>query len=222
MNARSTDVYVFDLYGTLVDYASLADRFADVASDPQTFVAAWRQKQLGYAFAATLMDRYVDFDTITAAAFHYAAALHGVPHDDRAERAAVRAWSELPAFADALPALRAARERGFATAVLSNGTPQALAATVSACAFEDHLDAVLSVDRVRRYKPHPEVYRSIVAHFGVAPERVTFVSSNGWDATGASEYGFRTTWCNRGRLPAETFGAAPFHTIATLGALFDD
>jgi 2-haloacid dehalogenase len=221
VNARATDIYVFDLYGTLVDYASLADRFAGVAPDPHAFVAAWRQKQLNYAFAATLMDRYLDFDAITAAAFRYAAALHGVPNDDPAERDAVRAWSELPAFADALPALRAARERGFATAVLSNGTPQALAATVRACGFADDLDAVLSVDRVRRYKPHPDVYRLVVAHFGTAPERVTFVSSNGWDATGASEFGFRTTWCNRGRLPAETFGAAPFHTIASLDALFE-
>jgi 2-haloacid dehalogenase len=222
VNPRATDIYVFDLFGTLVNYASLADRFADATADPQAFVAAWRQKQLNYAFAATLMDRYVDFDTVTAAAFRYAAALHGVPHDEPAERDAVSAWSELPAFADALPALRRARERGFATAVLSNGTPRALAATVRACGFAENLDAVLSVDRVRRYKPHPDVYRSVVAHFDVAPERITFVSSNGWDATGASEFGFRTTWCNRGGLPAETFGAAPFHTIATLDALFDD
>ena len=199
----------------------MSDRFATVASDPQAFVAAWRQKQLAYAFAATLMDRYADFDVVTGAAFRYAAASFDVPHDDLAVRDAVAAWSALPAFPDAACTLRTARERGFLTAVLSNGTPRALAATVQACGFAELLDAVVSVDDVRRFKPHPDVYRSVVERFGRSAERVAFVSSNGWDATGAAEFGFRTFWCNRGALPAETFGAAPYRTIPSLAALFD-
>jgi 2-haloacid dehalogenase len=216
-----SDVYVFDLFGTLVDYSSLASRYASVALDPAAFVRDWRQKQLAYSFAATLMDRYADFDVVTAAAFRYAAALHGIPNDDAAVAAAAAAWSSLPAFADAPAALAAARSRGFRTAVLSNGTPTQIAATIEACGFADSLDAVLSVDAAERFKPHPDVYRLVLDRFGVTPDRVTFVSSNGWDATGAAEFGFRVVWCNRGGLPPETFGAPPVRTIASLAALFD-
>jgi 2-haloacid dehalogenase len=214
-------VYVFDLYGTLVDFSSLANAFAAVALDANAFVRDWRQKQLSYAFAATMMDRYVDFDTLTAAAFKYAARLHGIPHDERTTREAMEAWSHLPAFDDAVPALRAARERGFQTAVLSNGTPPALASTIESCGFAPLLDAVISVDAARAFKPHPSVYRLVLERFEVAADRIAFVSSNGWDATGAGEFGFRVTWCNRGGVPAETFGAPPARTIPSLAALFD-
>jgi 2-haloacid dehalogenase len=215
-----SDIYVFDLFGTLVDYGSLANRFAPVTLDPQAFVRDWRQKQLSYSIAATLMDRYADFDALTAAAYRYAAALHGVAHDERSTRDAVEAWSKLPAFDDAAATLRAARARGFRTAVLSNGTPAALAATIEACGFGASLDAVLSVDAVRRFKPHPAVYDLVLRQFGVTPGDVVFVSSNGWDATGAAEFGFRVAWCNRGGAPAETFGAAPERVIRALADLF--
>jgi 2-haloacid dehalogenase len=213
-------VCVFDLYGTLVDFSSLASAFS-ATPVPEAFVRDWRQKQLSYAFAATLMERYSDFDVLTAAAYRYAAQLHGMAHDEATTRAAMEAWSHLPAYPDALPALQAARERGLRTAILSNGTPQALAATVSALRFGEWLDAVLSVDAVRAFKPHPSVYDLVLKHFTTPPERVVFVSSNGWDATGAAEFGFQVVWCNRGGLPGETFGAPPARSVASLAALFD-
>ena len=43
---------VFDLYGTMLEIGSLRAAAARVSADPDAFVAAWRQKQLSYAFAA--------------------------------------------------------------------------------------------------------------------------------------------------------------------------
>lgn len=212
-------VYVFDLYGTLVDYASLRDRFIALTPDPDAFVLQWRQKQLAYTFAATLMNRYVDFDTLTTHAFDYVAAAHRLTVDVASRADAIRAWSHLPAFGDATPTLEALRARGAKTAVLSNGTPPALAETLDTAELSAHLDAVLSVDAVRKYKPHPDVYRLATQRFATSAERIAFVSSNGWDATGAAEFGFRVCWCNRSGAPAETFGAPPARTIAALGDL---
>jgi 2-haloacid dehalogenase len=45
------------------------------------------------------------------------------------------------------------------------------------------------------------------------------VTSNGWDATGASAFGMRVVWCNRVGAPAETFGPPPAWTIAGLAEL---
>jgi 2-haloacid dehalogenase len=210
---------VFDLYGTLVDYTSLAARFGGVVAAPEAFVAAWRTKQLAYAMAATLMDRYRDFDDLTGRAYAYAAASHGAPHDDAAIAQAVAAWSSLPAYGDVAAALTELKTRGIATAILSNGTPPALAATLAAAKLTDRFTHVLSVDTVRAFKPDPRVYALATHTFACEPGDIVFVSSNGWDAAGAGEFGFRVVWCNRGKLPAETFGAAPAHTIATLAEL---
>jgi 2-haloacid dehalogenase len=215
-------IYVFDLYGTLVDYGSLRSRFVGRVADPDAFVATWRQKQLQYALTATLMERYVDFDTLTDYAFAYAAALHAMEYDPAFRDGSREAWSSLPAFADVADALEAVRERGIRTAVLSNGTPRAIAATLASNKLTHLFDAAISVDSARNFKPRPAVYSLATERFGVPREQIAFVSSNGWDATGASEFGFQTIWCNRAGLPAETFGKPPARTISTLAALLDE
>lgn len=219
MSDEAVEAYVFDLYGTLVDYGSLGGHYRGGGAAGNAFVAAWRQKQLQYAMAATLMDRYADFDTLTGRAYAYVAAQFGEPADADACAAAVRAWAALPAFPDALETLRALRARGSRTAVLSNGTPAGIAATVAASGLAPELDALLSVDAVRGFKPRRDVYALATAHFATRAERLAFVSSNGWDAAGAAEFGFAVTWCNRAGLPHETFGAPPARTIATLAEL---
>ena len=115
-------VYVFDLYGTLLDYRSLRSRFEGLVADPDALVTTWREKQLQYALAASAMHRYHDFDTLTGAAFAYAADRHGLPATDAARDAAREAWTALPAFPDVPRALEALRARGHHTAILSNGT----------------------------------------------------------------------------------------------------
>lgn len=214
--------YVFDLYGTLVDYATLRDRFVEHVADPDAFVLHWRQKQLAYAFAATLMDRYIDFDTLTGFAFDYSGAAHGLVVDADMRADAIAAWSHLPAFGDVATTIDALRARGIVTAVLSNGTPQALSATLATAGLADRFAAVLSVDAVRKYKPHADAYRLATEHFSTSPDRIAFVSSNGWDATGAAEFGFRVRWCNRGGLATETLGRAPERVISSLHELLHD
>jgi len=214
-------IYVFDLFGTLVDYASLRSRFIGAVPDPDAFVSAWRTKQLQYALCATAMERYADFETLTGLAFDYAAAVHGLRCNASERDAARDAWLTLPAFPDALEALTALQARGVRTAVLSNGTPRAIEATVRGNGLASALDVLLSVDTVRAYKPRPPVYEIATKYFDVDARQIAFVSSNGWDATGAAEFGFRTIWCNRANLPAETFGKRPERTIATLAALTD-
>jgi 2-haloacid dehalogenase len=216
------EAYVFDLYGTLLDFGSLSEHFEGLVADPVAFVDAWRRKQLQYALTASAMERYVDFDTLTAFAFDYTCAAHDLRPDAAARAAALEAWSALPPFADVAEALTLLRARGRRCAVLSNGTARAVAAALGGAGLADFFETVLSVEAVRTYKPRPAVYELAVAYFGVAPERVAFVSSNGWDATGAAEFGFRVTWCNRAGQPAETFGKAPERIVRSLTELLHE
>jgi 2-haloacid dehalogenase len=216
------DAYVFDLYGTLLDYRSLRSRVDGLVADSDAFVATWREKQVQYAFAASAMQRYADFDTLTAAAFDYAAERHGLTAQGAERAAAADGWATLPAFADVPGALEALRARGLRAAVLSNGTARAIERGVRAAGLAHLFEALLSVDTVRVYKPDARVYALAEQSLGLPRERIAFVSSNGWDATGAAEFGFQTIWCNRGGLPAERFGAPPKRAIATLAALLDE
>ncbi len=210
---------VFDLYGTLLDVASLRDAAARVTSEPDAFVAAWRKKQLDYAWAAAIVGRYEDFDRLTRYALHYTAAAAGVHllRDDL--DALMGAWQTLRPYPDALAALETVRTGGVATAVLTQGTRKSARAVLEHAGAFVLLDAVLSVEEVETFKPDPAVYRLAARRFEAPPERIVFVTSNGWDATGAREFGLTVVWCNRLGAPAETFGRPPNATIASLQEL---
>ena len=81
------------------------------------------------------------------------------------------------------------------------------------------LDAVLSVDTVKMFKPRPEVYALVTLEFSCEPAEVMFVSSNRWDAMGATAFGFRTVWINRAKAPDEYGDFPPAATVADLHGL---
>lgn len=117
--------------------------------------------------------------------------------------------------------LAALKGAGQKTAILSNGAPEMLAAAVASAGIGRHLDDVLSVETVGVFKPAARVYRMVTDRFGCRPDQVMFVSSNGWDAAGAAEFGFVTTWVNRAGLPVDRLPARPAHILPDLSGLPD-
>lgn len=211
-----TTVYAFDAYGTLFDVHSAIMRNRDTAgADAERCSEIWRTKQLEYTWTLTLAGRYLDFWTLTERALDY--ALARVPTVNPALRGRLLdAYRTLEAFADARLALRALRTRGERVAILSNGSPAMLADAVTAARIDGDLDAVLSADAVRVYKPRSEVYRLVTDHFAVTPQDVLFVSSNRWDVMGAAAFGFRPIWVNRGGAPDEYAELAPIQMVRDL------
>src|SRR3982075_4355423 len=59
------------------------------------------------------------------------------------------------------------------------------------------LDATISVDAKKIFKPSPDAYSLIESTLGVAPAEVLFVSSNPWDACGAKAFGLNVAWIER-------------------------
>lgn len=210
---------VFDLFGTLLEIASLRDAAARITADPDAFVATWREKQLGYAFASTIMGRHEDFDAMTEHGLRYAAQKHGVVLDAQALHQLVAAWRAVRAYDDAVPALEALHARGVRCAVLTNGTPATSAAAAANAGIGEFLDVTLSVESAGVFKPDRRVYALVTDYYRVPAGQVVFVTSNGWDATGAAAFGMRVAWCNRTGAPAETFGPKPAWTIRGLSEL---
>ena len=118
-------------------------------------------------------------------------------------------YARLQAFPEVRDVLQALRTRGLKLAILSNGNPQMLDAAVSAAGLSAHLDAVLSVDAVRKFKTAPDAYQLGLDRFGAPARDILFVSSNGWDVCGAAWFGYQTFWVNRADAPMEELGVVP-------------
>jgi 2-haloacid dehalogenase len=214
---------VFDAYGTLLDVHAAVGRHAErLGPQAATVSAMWRQRQLEYTWILSAAGAYEDFAVLTARALDVALAAHGI--EDKALRGdLLDAYRRLDPFPDAVPALMALRRTGLSTAILSNGTPMMLRDAVGAAALTTLLDAVISVDPLRLYKPHRRVYELAPARFRCAPERIAFVSGNAWDAFGAARFGFRTFWLNRMSQPMEyeldMLAERPITTLSELPGL---
>ena len=92
---------------------------------------------------------------------------------------------------------------------------------VQSAGLGDVLDDVLSVESVGIFKPDARVYDLVGARFNCAREEVLFVSSNGWDAAGASGYGFVTAWVNRAGEPVDRLPWKPAHILPDLTTIPD-
>ena len=211
--------FVFDAYGTLFDvHAAIARHRAAAGPEADRFSELWRTKQLEYAWMLSAAGRYVDFWTLTERALDYAFARF--PSVDRSLRAVLLdAYFKLDAFPDARAALGALKVKGIRTAILSNGSPRMLGGAVAAARIGAELDAVLSVDPIRIYKPRREVYALVTDAFGIAPSEVSFVSSNRWDVMGAAAFGFTCIWVNRADMPEEYPELAPVAVVRDLEGL---
>jgi 2-haloacid dehalogenase len=212
-------IFVFDAYGTLFDVHAAIARFRERAGpDADRMSELWRGKQLEYIWTLTLAGHYVDFWTLTERALDY--SLARLPTVDKTLKPKLlEAYFQLDAFPDARAALRALKTKDHQTGILSNGSPNMLKGAVEAAGIGGDLDAVLSVDVLKMFKPRPEVYALVTDHFKCAPGEVTFVSSNRWDVMAGASVGFRTLWINRGKLPDEYQDFPPRQTLADLSTL---
>ena len=209
--------YVFDAYGTLFDVHSVVEAGRALTDDPLALSLAWRGKQLEYTWLRALMGRYEDFWTVTEDALRWTIARLRLAATDADVRRLMDAYLSLACFPE-VPGVLAALA-GRPRAILSNGSPRMLAATVASSGLAASLEHVLSVDAVRTYKPSPAVYALAPQALGIPAGDLLFVSSNAWDVAGAKSFGFQVAWCNRTGAPAERLGAEPDLVVRSLADL---
>jgi len=211
-------IFVFDAYGTLFNVHAAIIRCGQAGPDAERMSDIWRTKQLEYTWTLTLAGHYADFWALTERALDF--ALARVPAIDKAiKQKLMDAYYQLDAFPDARSVLTALKAKGHRTGILSNGSPKMLKGAVDAAQLGGDLDAVLSVDVLKMFKPRPEVYRLVTDHFKCRPGDVTFVSSNRWDVMAGTSVGFNSYWINRSKMPDEYRDFPPKQTLNDLTAL---
>jgi len=200
----------FDAFGTLFDVYSvgaLAEQLFPGKGEALT--AMWRLKQIEYSFLRTLSGRYKPFLEVTEDGLVFSAKRLGLAMTDAQRRQLMNQYACLSPFPENLGALKALRELGLPLAVLSNGTPGMLDVAIKSAGMNGLFDHVLSVDAVRQYKTADAAYALGPQAFGCTAREILFVSSNGWDAAGATWFGYATFWINRSGQPLEELDVRP-------------
>ena len=210
---------VFDAYGTLFDFASAARSCQDVLGEAiDKLTALWRDKQLQYTWLRAVQGRHADFWQVTCDALDFALETLALDKPGLRDRL-MNLYLTLEPFPEVPDVLQRLKASGLRTAILSNGSPMMLDAVVRASRLSTLIDAVLSVEAVGVYKPHPRVYQLAVDRLGIPAAAIAFQSSNAWDAYAASAFGMQVVWCNRYGQRPERLPGKPDRTVRSLSEL---
>ncbi|HEX6529257.1 MAG TPA: haloacid dehalogenase type II [Burkholderiales bacterium] len=205
----AAEAFVFDAYGTLFDVHSVIARCETCwPGKGAPLSQLWRAKQLEYTWQRSLMKRYAPFSTVTREALAYACEALRLELSVAQMEGLMSEYQRLSPFPEVPHALKKIKRK----AILSNGSPDMLLPLVENSGLQ--LDAVISVDELKVYKPAPQVYA--LAEQRLRTKNIGFVSSNCWDALGAKSYGFTVYWINRAGAPLDRLGFRPDRVLSSL------
>ena len=219
----------FDAYGTLFDVYSMSE-LADKLFPGQgaALAALWRDRQIEYTRLVTMSDpnpsgsrHYLPFWELTIRSLRYTCKRMKLALDDANEKRLMDQYAKLTAFDDSLTTLKKLKEKNISTAILSNGSREMLSTVVESNGLRPYLDKVVTVEEVRLFKTSPQSYELLINAFEVKKAEILFVSSNAWDAVGASWFGFDVFWVNRQGLPFEEVGNKPTFEGSSLHQVLD-
>jgi 2-haloacid dehalogenase len=211
--------------------------FVRVRSDLITQI--WRLKQLEYTWLQTSLQEYRDFTFLTHASLEFALRIVGIEPSENITKPLFDKYLDLDPYPEVKDTLSKLKDlSGYKLAILSNGSSAMLSALVRNSGLDAYLDAAISVDGARKFRPHPDCYALVEKALGLKNDEVMFVSSNGFDVTGAKRFGFDVAWIRRGgaagvpvdpvlpaqmyrllRTNSETLGYGPDHTVSALAEL---
>ena len=171
--------------------------------------ALWRTRQFEYTWLRTVGRQYADFWQVTEEALVFSCKSLKLQLTKADSDRLMQSYLELRAWPDALAALKGLKASGLRMAFLSNFTAAMLDRAVKNSGLEGIFDDHLSTDRVRAFKPDPQAYRMAISAFGLRKEEIAFAAFGGWDAVGATWFGYPTFWVNRAHVAAEELGVVP-------------
>ena len=210
------------------DYFVLFDPDSVVSQAEEMFpgkgrqlTALWRNRQFEYTWLRSVTHRYVDFAAVTRDALTYSANSMSLELTRDDERRLLDAYLHLTLWPDTVGTLRTLKQSGVRVIALSNFSPAMLRANAEYGHIAHLVDAFVSTDESRTYKPDPRAYQLGVDHLRLTKSAIVFAAFAGWDAAGAKSFGYPTFWVNRANQPTEQLGVAPDATSPALAGLLE-
>ncbi len=201
---------LFDAYGTLFDVYSVALLGEQLFPGfGERLGVLWRDKQIDYTRQTSMSGQYRPFWELTRAGLRFAALQLGLAMDAAAEDRLMNQYRHLSSFPENREVLAELKSRGIPAGILSNGDPEMLGVAVKSAGFSGLLAHVISVHPLRKFKTDPATYALGTQAMNLPAKDILFVSSNGWDAIGATWAGYTTLWVNRAGAPLEQLDTDP-------------
>ena len=215
---KNIKAIIFDAYGTLFDVNSAAEKCKNKIGDKwELFANYWRTTQLEYTWLRSLMDRYQDFWKITEESLDKSMKVFNIDASMKDEL--LDLYKVLSTFPEVKETLKKLKEKKYKLAILSNGTQSLLDELVNSNDLESIFDDVLSVEEVRIYKPHSNVYNIPIKKYQIEKNQFAYLSSNTWDVSAAGNFGFNAVWVNRNKNIFDNLDYKPLTEINKLSDL---
>ena len=217
---KNIKAIIFDAYGTLFDVNSAAEKSKDKIGDKwDIFSNYWRTTQLEYTWLRTLMNRHEDFWKITEDSLDKSMAVFDIDPLMRSEL--LDLYKVLSTFPEVNEALNKLKEKNYKLAILSNGTPALLNQLVKSNNLENIFNDIFSIEEVKVYKPHSNVYNIPVEKYQIQRNEIVYLSANTFDVSGSGNYGFNPVWVNRNNSVFDNLDYVPKYQVENLGKLLD-
>jgi 2-haloacid dehalogenase len=196
--------------------AMAKETFGEQAAE---LVTLWRTRQFEYTWLRVASGRYADFWQVTGDALGFAAQSLRIDLPAEKRSRLMQGFLQLKPWPGVMEGLASLRHAGLRLALLSNFTPEMLAACIKTSALEDAFDFRLSTDLIKTYKPDPHAYAMAVEAFVLPVQEIAFAAFGGWDAFGAKSFGYKTFWFNPAGQPFEELGERPDAICASFADL---
>jgi 2-haloacid dehalogenase len=187
---------IFDVNETLLDLTPLKQSI-NAALENESAAEIWFAQLLHYSLVESITETYHDFSEIAAAVYKMNAEQQGRKFSQNEIKEILAPISKLQAYKDVVPGLRDLKEKGFKLVAFSNGKPEVLKEQLEFAKLDEFFDQVLSVEAVKRYKPHPDSYNYALKLLNTQPENALMVAAHGWDIAGAGRAGLKTAFIER-------------------------
>lgn len=179
----------------------------------------WRQKQFETTWLRTLSNQYVNFWEVTRESLAYTLTANNLVLSATQQEELLDTYRALPLWPDSASILAQLHAAGLELTFLSNMTESMLRANLRHNRLENYFPRLLSTDLAAVFKPHPRAYNLAPTRLRLPKSSIVFVAFASWDAAGASRFGLRTYWANRGQQAPETWMDRSVQIAANLAAL---
>ncbi len=196
MNVRRPTWIAFDVYATLINreeggakaFRQILERNGAGHLDPTEMLNAWH-----HAVVRAYRTRFLTWKEAGRAAMGALSKQYGTRLPPEDAEIVYRSMEEWPTHPDVVPVLSELR-RAYKIAVVTNMDTDLFQRTKIGVP----LDAAITSEMAKAYKPHPAIFEYAVRIFGCPREDVLWVGTTPWaDVIGARLAGLTVVWIKR-------------------------
>lgn len=193
---HSPSIIVFDVNETLLDINTLAPLFTRVFGDGDV-LREWFAQLVLYSQTMTLSGLYTPFGELGIGALRMMADIHQITLTEGDIAELKEHMNNMPAHADAIPALTRLQEAGFRLVTLTNSASSASPTPLEKAGLSHFFEQHFSVETVSKFKPAPDTYQMVAKALSVDTADLCLVACHLWDTIGAQAAGCYAAFLTR-------------------------